>query len=686
MLCLAFCLGAPLRPTAAPTSTEELDTAAAVRGLTVEQARQRLPVRLRGVVTFYDEALYGRFIQDDTAGIYLRESENIPALRAGQLVEVIGVTSPGEYAPIVEPQQVRILGEAPLPEPKTATFEQLASGREDSQFVEISGTVRWVQLEGTSGYYQIELATDRGRLLVYAPRLPVESAGDLLESTLRVRGVCSTLFNRRRQLFSIRLMVPRPGDLFIEVAAPARPFDIPTRSIVSLFQFTSQESHGQRVKVEGTVTYYEPGKVIFLQDGMPGLQVQTRQRDPLQLGDRVEVLGFASQGPYTPILRDAIYRRIGSARIPSPIEVNHDAALTGLFDCLLIRITARLLDRADHDRERYLILQAEDFIFHADLNNPQAANPFANLENGSLVSVSGVCQIVPGEWQAGEDWRAKAFRVLLRSRADIVVVEAPPWWSLRRLLWIAGILGVVTILAFGWVALLQRKVAARTRELEVHARERQLAEQQQVIEQERTRVAQDLHDELGATLTEVNMLSSLASTPAVSPEKKAGYLEQLTHVSRSLVATLDEIVWAVNPKYDSVESLAGYYSLFAQRLLNLAGIACRLRVADSFPDTRLDSRLRHGVFLAFKEALNNAIRHSGASEVRIALDVVDGRLHVDVTDNGRGFESSAALPGSDGLANMRQRMEKLGGLCQVESHPGVGTTVRLRLPLDRKAP
>jgi signal transduction histidine kinase len=180
------------------------------------------------------------------------------------------------------------------------------------------------------------------------------------------------------------------------------------------------------------------------------------------------------------------------------------------------------------------------------------------------------------------------------------------------------------------------------------------------------------------------MLSSLARTTPLPVENKEHYLEQISRVSRSLVTTLDEIVWAINPKYDTVDSLASYYSLFAQRLLNLAGMSCRLQVAESFPEIPLDSRLRHGAFLAFKEALNNAIRHSGASEVLIALNAAAGWLNITVADNGRGFDSTAGLPGSDGLTNMRQRMEKLGGQCRITSQPGSGTTIQFRLPLEKE--
>lgn len=177
-----------------------------------------------------------------------------------------------------------------------------------------------------------------------------------------------------------------------------------------------------------------------------------------------------------------------------------------------------------------------------------------------------------------------------------------------------GGLGALLAAAFAWVLVLRRQVAERTRELKIQNQGRQHAERRQLMEQERTRLAQDLHDDLGSTLTEVTMLSSLARNAALPSERRDACLAQLTEVSRSLVTTLAEIVWAVNPQYDNVASLASYYSLFAQRFLNLSNIACRLQVSPTFPHTPLDSRVRHGVFLAFKEALHNAVRHSGASE------------------------------------------------------------------------
>jgi signal transduction histidine kinase len=685
-IAVALCFGALLVVVKAQTPTEELHTVAAIRGLTVEQTRQKIPVRLHGVVTFFDENLYSRFIQDETVGIYLQFPLNVapPMLVPGQFVEVTGVASPGEYAPVVLVDTVRVTDKRPLPLAKPVTYEQLASGAEDSQFVETAGIVRSVRkLEG-SPYHQIEIVTGGGRLLIFANELPVQHPEELLDSTVRVRGVCSTQFNHQRQLFAIRLMVPRPDDLTIVIPATKDPFAIPARAIGSLLQFTPQETYGHRVKVLGTVNYFEPGTGIFLQDGEHGVEVQTKELGPLQLGDRVEVLGFVNHGDYTPLLQDAVYRTISAGKLPTPSKLTHDEALKGGHDCQLVQIVARLIDRTQHGSEQFLILQESNFIFQASLKQTGGHDNFALLENNSRVAVTGVCRIEPGEWQAGENWRAKSFSIRLRSPDDVVLLEAPPWWTLKRVLWIATALGFVALAAFSWVAVLRRRVTERTRELEIQIQKRQTAERRREIEQERARVAHDLHDDLGSGLTEVNMLTTLVKSPMTSVEEKERYLGDLSETARRMVNSLDEIVWAVNPRNDTIASLASYFGSYAQRLLDLASVACGLAIAEDLPEHPLDPKFRQELFFAFKEALTNVVRHAGATQVWLRISVHADNLLVEVEDNGIGFDLRERQAGSDGIANMNERMKSLGGQCEIKTDPQKGTSIQFRAPLPGK--
>jgi PAS domain S-box-containing protein len=451
--------------------TNELTTAEQVRQLTPAQAALHYPVRLRGVVTFCDPNNYYLFVQDKSVGIYFRldPSAGGPPLAAGQSIEIQGEADPGEFAPVVMARNIQIFGSGTFPEALPVSFEQIASGQEDSQFVEVQGTVRAAQFDAASGFYLVDIGTGGGRITAYAKQLPVAQSGDLVDSTVTVRGVCVTEFNHQRQLFDIRLLVPRPSDLVIQIAAPKNPFDAPTLNIQRLLQFTPQGAYGHRVKVSGTVIYRQEDDVLYIEDQTEGLSVETRQAGPLQPGDLVEVLGFPAKGEYTPMLQDAIFHKVGSGPRPEPVSIDTDEALKGTYDCRLVRIEATILDRARHSREQFLVLQTPSgFIFHAYLERNSPGTDFDYLENGTRVAVTGVCLIETGNsWQAGKAWRAKSFRILMRSAGDVSVLQWPPWWTLQKLLWAIGLLGVIVLGAFAgafaWVAILRRRVQEQTR-------------------------------------------------------------------------------------------------------------------------------------------------------------------------------------------------------------------------------
>jgi signal transduction histidine kinase len=263
----------------------------------------------------------------------------------------------------------------------------------------------------------------------------------------------------------------------------------------------------------------------------------------------------------------------------------------------------------------------------------------------------------------------------------VVVLEAPSWWTLEKMLWIAAALAFATLAAFSWIAVLRRQVAERTRELEIQIQQRQLAERRREIEQERARVAHDLHDDLGSRLTEVNMLATLAKSPTTSLDEKERYLTELTGTAGQMVTSLDEIVWAVNPRNDTIASLASYFGAYAQRLLDMAAITCGLDIAEDLPEHPLNPKFRQELFFGFKEALNNVLRHAAATQVWLRISVHEDSLNVEVADNGHGFDPQKRQAGDDGIVNMSERMRGLGGLCEVTSDPKLGTTVRFRAPL-----
>lgn len=216
-------------------------------------------------------------------------------------------------------------------------------------------------------------------------------------------------------------------------------------------------------------------------------------------------------------------------------------------------------------------------------------------------------------------------------------------------------------------------------------------ERERAVERERVRIAKDIHDDLGASLTRITMLSQSARGETELPESVTTNLERIFVTARALTRAMDEIVWAVNPCHDRLDSLANYLSRFAHEYLSVADIRCRLDVPLQLPATPVTAEVRHNLFLAFKEALHNIVKHAAANEVRVELKQKSSKLILLVADNGRGFDSRGlpdnAPPKPDriargnGLINMKQRLSEIGGGCEIASEPGQGTTVKFTVPL-----
>lgn len=449
----------------------ELRTAAQVRQMPAEQAERHYPVRLKGVVTYFDQRVATkayRFIQDETTAIYFYVNTNLTnlSLTAGQLIELVGVTGQGEFAPVVMAHQIRVLGQGKFPEARPLSPEALATGQEDSQFVETHGIIHSAQFDAQTSNYILEMATSSGHITLYAGQIPTRSPEDLVDGNVLVRGICITRFNLRRQLFAVGMLVPRLEDIAVEQAPAGDPFAMPAQPIKNILQFKWGNSYGHRVKVEGRVTLCYADK-MYLQDETEGMAVQTKQAGEFRVGDRVQALGFPAKGDYNPTLQSAVCRKLEPAPSPQPEPVTVDEARKGPHDCRLVSIDALLLDRAQESNESFLILQAEKFVFHAHLKQPGHAAALDALRNGSKVRVTGVCLITPGaDWYSGSEWRAESFRILLRSSADVTVLVQPPWWTLQRMLVAVGLLCAVILTAMGWVLMLRRRVDQQTQIIE----------------------------------------------------------------------------------------------------------------------------------------------------------------------------------------------------------------------------
>jgi signal transduction histidine kinase len=243
---------------------------------------------------------------------------------------------------------------------------------------------------------------------------------------------------------------------------------------------------------------------------------------------------------------------------------------------------------------------------------------------------------------------------------SVALAVRPLWWQRRIVQAAAGILLLVAT-GFGVRSVSLRRARARVAELE---RER-------ALEKERSRIARDLHDDLGSRLT---LIAMMADSPA---EAASG---RIAGAARDAARTMDELVWAVNARNDTVEGFAYYLAQFVEEHVVAAGIRCRMILPPELPARALGADVRRHVYLACKEAVNNAIKHSGAGQISVTLTVEDDRLHVEIADTGRGLPPSID-PTGNGLKNYRERMEAAGGTAVVESRENMGTKVTFEVPI-----
>lgn len=655
-----------------------LTNAAQIRALTQEQSSRGHPVFLQGVVLTVggDSAV----ISDQTAGIYVEATNRAMAqFKMGDLIAVQGKTDPGKFAPIVKVDTVEKIGVGTVPNPQRVAFADLQTGRLDAQWIEVSGVVR-----------RSEAALDDDRawrvwVAVGEERLPVRLSAEqgrllAVDSEVLLRGVCFYQFNKSRQAVSPMLQIPSGQTVLVTRAAPEDPFSAVERPVSSLLQFSTEDLLSHRVRVSGVVTHAVIGEGFWIRSGDVGLRVRSAQAQLLAVGDAVTVLGFLSRGDYSPVLEDAIFRKQGKAERPVPLIL--DSAQQALdHDQDLVQLDVQLIEQWRVPDGCRITLQDQQERFIALLRLEGHQQVPGTWINGSRVRVVGISSVVAGTKDATAAGTVDpgSFQIFLRSASDLKILQAPPWWTAEHIGWVAT--GVLSALLAGggiWFRIHRQRVARQMEAMKAQA----------ALDSERRRIARDLHDEIGANLTHISILSTLVSQVVrEKPQHAQQHSQEAAKVAQQTIRAFDEILWSVNPKNDTPLSLGHYICRYAEENLTPAGINCRFELDETFPELLLPPNSRHGLLLVVKEVLHNIIKHAAAKRVVIQCHVEGQRLFVvRVKDDGCGMDLRATPPASghrqgQGLQNLRARLQELGGECLVESEPGRGTEVSFRLPL-----
>jgi signal transduction histidine kinase len=355
------------------------------------------------------------------------------------------------------------------------------------------------------------------------------------------------------------------------------------------------------------------------------------------------------------------------------------AAVTRHFHLWPVTIEAVVVDglplpRAGSPAPLRVMSGARTFDFRYTSPNPITAERLTfryqleGLDRGWVEAgrnrVASYNRLPPGEY---------TFRVMangpqgnwLETPTALPLVVVPHFFERRPVQAVAGLAFVVVVAGSVW-----RLERARSR------RRLERLKMRYALDRERQRIARDIHDDLGAGLTEIILLSDNLREeirPLQTGEKMVG---EIATRARALTRSMDEVVWAINPQNDTLESFMTYLNKFAQEFLTRAGVHCRWDVPLELPNVSLSAETRHSLFLASKETLNKIVKHAGATEVWIRLAIGPGEFCLAFEDNGKGLQAAAQSTGRNGLANIQHRLAELRGRCEVVSVPGKGTGIK----------
>ena len=721
---LLFCAASALliaeQAVLATQSSELLTNASEVLSLSDERALSGIKVSIKGVVTAAESDWGGRFfVQDSSGGVFVENISNVCPL-PGDVVDVSGVSAPGGYAPIISKPSWKKVGTEALPEPKIVPIEQLMSGAEDSQRIEISGIVRTVQVlsDATS---QIELAAGGYFIDVFGPLPAGVAPQSLVGAQVKVNGTAATSFNAPlRHLVTVDVYVPFAKDFVIEKLPEPEPFSEPLTPIKSIGQYHRGRSPDYRVHVQGVVTYQRRGEAVFIEDDSGGLEIISSQLISLSLGDVIDAVGFPGVRKFLPVLEDAVLRKTDKPRVDlQPRKTSIAELLEGLHHADFIRLEGKLLDRLAEDipspnggtdvTKTTLVLQNSNLLFTAEAETAKSDSLLKSIPIGSTLKVSGICLL-----QSDEHGKIESFQILLPAPLDVSIITRPSWLTAQHLMIILGIALLIIIVTASWIIMVsKRNVALRqlmtererdqkelqnahdTLELRVKERTKQLkfqitarkeAEvQSKAILAERTRLAKELHDTLEQALTGVTLqLNTVAKLFKQDPDTANHHLGLVRRMVRTSQVDLRRSIWDLRSRELEKFDLSNALLISSNRIAECAGILVEVNTKGAMRP--LPEIVEENLLRICQEAVTNTVKHSGARKVEIELEFNTESVALEIKDDGNGFTPEHCAGPNDGhfgLLGMSERAKRLGGTIMVSSTPGEGTIVRVKLPIEQ---
>ncbi|MGB6133281.1 MAG: diguanylate cyclase [Acidobacteriaceae bacterium] len=436
---------APLRAQSVP---KLLTSVAAVRHLSAADAAKALPVDLTAVVTYSNPSQGDLFIQEDNSWIYVQPDKRY-AIAAGSLVEVKGTTGPS-YSTQIVATSIRVIGQAPLPRPAFLSYQEAVQRENDCRYVTMQGIVRAASYQTTAGssLYLLRMEDGDKMVDVVVRDYPEFSPSRLLDATVRVTGALGGSFDvTNDRILGLRVNVSSSNAIQVVHAADARTAAQELIPLAALLKSNEVLKDNHRVFTSGMVTLYDPGENLVVQDGDSSLLVETRQTDPVTIGQRVEVTGFATAVDGVAGLDSGQFSIVPGGAAVTPRPITFADAMTGLYDNKLVSIEGEVISQTRESHLDTIILRSGGSVFPVLFRKRVAdADPFPAYPRGTRIRATGVCLVhVRGFWGAVE-----SIQVQVRSPHDIVVIARASWWTLGHLFLVTSAILGFALLALAW--------------------------------------------------------------------------------------------------------------------------------------------------------------------------------------------------------------------------------------------
>ncbi len=521
-----------------------LTNVAQVKALSAATAGTGLRVRLSGTITYFHSNSYALFLTDSTASTYLApgapENFNEIQVRPGDVVDLEGRTEAGGFAPIIgglsagHAPKMRVLRHDGFPTPIRVSAELSSHSGIENAWVEVEGVVRSVEhVTEVPGDDRVRLLIDAGsgRFRALVPGFPAGVAlpEELIDAGVRIRGVYSSLFNERRQLTRVQLLVPEMGQVLVFAPPPVDPFSVASATLTSLLQYHPGPAPDHRVRIRGTITLQRGKLGFFLQSGTNAIWVRPQRAFDAIPGTVVDAVGFAGLGTTLPELENSVCTLIEAGTMPTATEISPGEFLPADLAGTRVAVTGLLTAHGLNNEGYAMSLRSDESTVEALALFPDARDRLSPMAIGSRIRVEGVCDPL-----VNEAHEIRGFRILIGSFGDLGVLHSPSWWTRQRLTALSALLLGVVILAGTWALLVGRKNEA----LEVQIAERHKAEQAACQANEALQKAQSdlevkVEERTRALSLEVVERRRAEEAAAASNHAKSEFLANMSHEIRT---------------------------------------------------------------------------------------------------------------------------------------------------------